>query len=130
MNFREFLIMAENVNSRFVNPSGGAGIAIQKPAPPQQKGVAPEKNLKQKKGGALGGGSERIKPNKMPISSFNVTSKDNPSDLRKFMQRPASSFVMTLMKPFKPEIGKHLPGVKYHDPTKVKQTPPPKIPGE
>ena len=134
MNFREFLIASENVNNRPVNPSGGAGIATQKPATPQKQGVAPTKNLK-KKGGAFGGGSERIKPNEVPPSPYVVTSKDQPSDLKKFMQRPPSPFssfpfnpLFPQLKPFKPEPGKHLPGVKYHDPTKVKQTTSPKMP--
>lgn len=86
----------DNVNTRSVNPSGGAGIHVQKPAGPQKK--MPE-------GGAFGGGYKALKNSEIKPSPFNVTSKDNPVDLKQFNLRPAGISGKYPLTPFKPKPG-------------------------
>lgn len=131
MNFRQFIEFSTNVNTRAINPSGGAGIGSG-PASPQKGLVPPQSNLSKKKGGAFGGGNDSLKD--ILSSPFNVTSKDSPADLKKFAGRPPSPFSGTDISPpgFKPPAGPHLPGVimnqKSNDPTRLKgNIPPPKI---
>lgn len=128
MNFIEFWYLLDNVNTRSIEPSGGAGIKPQTPAAPKIIPPSP-----------FNFGSKALLNKDIPPSPFNVTSKDSPSDLRKFdgrskehwspfsAQFPPKSFQPKAFSPMLPGPGGQ---PKKNDPTKLKQVVPPKDPGE
>lgn len=128
MNFYELSQLLDNVNTRPVNPSGGAGINVNKPAGPQKGAVPPS---------PYSPGTKSPKNNEIKPSPFSVASKDDPKALKAFNSRPPSPMSLGTKdtpkpKPWSPMLPPSGPGSRpiKKDPTKLKQIEVPKSPGE